>query len=289
MRKPIIFFSLFAVVLCLATSSIMIKFCTAPAAIIALYRLFFIAVIIGTVQAGSVFRGFQTLSRQDLRRIIAAGVFLALHLAFWMQSLKYTSISSSVLFTNLQVIFVFMFSLLILKEKLNSKLVVGVVIALGGSIIIGSGDLVHGKIFGDLLALASGLFIAIYLAVGKDIRSRVNIMTYTVLVSIAACLVLLIFTVTNGIPLFAYPQNDWLIFVLNALLPGIGGHLVLNWVLKYVKAPVASVSVLGETVGASLLAYLIFNEALLWYQVAGGLFILSGIILAAFSEADPSN
>lgn len=46
----------------------------------------------------------------------------------------------------------------------------------------------------------------------------------------------------------------------------------------------ASVSVLGESVGASLLAYLIFKEALGLYQIIGGGLILSGIVMAASSE-----
>lgn len=45
-----------------------------------------------------------------------------------------------------------------------------------------------------------------------------------------------------------------------------------------------SVSVLGESVGASLLGYLIFHEALAWYQIIGGIFILSGIYIAATHE-----
>jgi drug/metabolite transporter (DMT)-like permease len=66
-----------------------------------------------------------------------------------------------------------------------------------------------------------------------------------------------------------------------ALGPGIGGHAILNWALKYVQAPIVSVSVLGESVGASILAYFIFQEHLLWYQIVGGLLILAGIYTAS--------
>ncbi|PKM77901.1 MAG: EamA/RhaT family transporter [Firmicutes bacterium HGW-Firmicutes-15] len=269
----------------MSTSSIMIRLCTAPAVIIAFYRLFFTAAISILPQTGSLHRGLQILSRKDIMLILGSGFFLALHFAFWINSLHYTSVSSSVLFTNMQVIFVIIFSLLFLKEKLTTRLIYGIVTALFGSIIIASGDLQYGKILGDMLALASGLFVAIYFTIGKDVRSRVNITTYTFLVSIAACLVLLLFIALSDLRLFAYPMNDWLLFILMALVPGIGGHLVLNWILKYVKAPVVSVSILGESVGASILAYFFFNEALLWYQVIGGLFILSGIYCAVSSES----
>lgn len=55
---------------------------------------------------------------------------------------------------------------------------------------------------------------------------------------------------------------DWFLFLVQAAGPGIIGHVSLNWVLKFVKAPIVSVSVLGESVGATLLAFVIFHEAL---------------------------
>jgi drug/metabolite transporter (DMT)-like permease len=58
-----------------------------------------------------------------------------------------------------------------------------------------------------------------------------------------------------------------------------------NWALKYVKAPVVSVSVLGESVGARILGYFIFNEALSGNQLCGGALILIGIYLAVSNEA----
>lgn len=69
-----------------------------------------------------------------------------------------------------------------------------------------------------------------------------------------------------------------------ALGPGIAGHGIIIWALKYIKAPVVAVSILGESVGASILAFFIFGESLLWYQLAGGCLILSGIYTAAVNE-----
>ena len=45
---------------------------------------------------------------------------------------------------------------------------------------------------------------------------------------------------------------------------------MLNWALKFVKAPIVAVSILGESVMASILGWIIFNEALVWYQLSGG-------------------
>jgi len=284
MRAVPLFAAIFLAVLCMSTASIMIRFCTAPAMVIALYRLTFTTGLAGLIEGKNLRRNLAAVERLDWGYILGAGFFLALHFAFWITSLSYTTVSSSVLFTNLQVIFVLIFSVIFLKEKLNRAVIAGILVALTGCIFIAGGDLQSGKILGDMLALASGLFIAIYFLIGRRIRPRVRTFTYTFIVSATASVVILLGTAAGGWSLTGYPAQDWLLFFLMALGPGICGHAVLNWALKYVQAPVVAVSVLGESVGASILAYFIFQEHLLWYQIFGGLLILIGIYTASVNQ-----
>ncbi|HZW82688.1 MAG TPA: EamA family transporter, partial [Candidatus Deferrimicrobium sp.] len=67
------------------------------------------------------------------------------------------------------------------------------------------------------------------------------------------------------------------ILILLAVIPTIFGHTVLNWSLKYVKTPVVAVSLLGEPVGASILALFILKEIPTPGQLLGGIIILLGI------------
>ncbi len=262
----------------------MIRWCSAPALIMALYRLAVTTGLSGLIQGARRSVQIRSISHNDFKLIALAGLFLALHLAFWITSLSYTSISSSVLFTNLQLVFVLAFSTLILKEKLNNWALLGAVIALSGSAIIAGGDLGQGRFWGDMLALLSGFFVAIYYLLGRYVRARVEALDYTFLVSGLAAVILLFTCLSLKLSLTAYPAVDWLLFVLMGLGPGLGGHAVLNWALKFVKAPVVAVSILGESVMASILGYIIFHEHLLWYQFTGGFMILAGIYLVAVNE-----
>ncbi|MEN6463292.1 MAG: DMT family transporter [Syntrophomonas sp.] len=284
MRLTSIYLALLLSILCMSTSSIIVRLCTAPALIISFYRVIFTTIIAASVGGRPAFYSFKQLSRRDLLYIMGSGIFLALHLGFWITSLSYTSVSSSVLFTNLQVIFVLIFSALFLKEKVNCWVTGGILTALAGSVLIVHGDLQSGKFLGDMLALLSGFFVAIYFLIGRNVRPRVDVWTYTALAAGAAVVVLLPACEIFGLKFGGYPRIDWLWFLLQALGPGIGGHVILNWALKYMKAPVVSVSVLGESVGASILAFFIFHEYLLWYQIIGGIFILTGIYIAAVNE-----
>ncbi|NLK01383.1 MAG: DMT family transporter, partial [Clostridia bacterium] len=64
-----------------------------------------------------------------------------------------------------------------------------------------------------------------------------------------------------------------------ALIPTIMGHSLLNWALKYLPASTVSVSVLGEPVGASILAGLFLGEFPVPLQILGGALILAGVYL----------
>ncbi|MGI5921126.1 MAG: DMT family transporter [Syntrophomonadaceae bacterium] len=284
MRLTYVYLALLLSILCMSTSSIIIRLCTAPALIISFYRVAFTSLIGFSIGGRPSLKGIKQLSRRDLVLTLGSGVFLALHLGFWITSLGFTSVSSSVLFTNLQVIFVLIFSALFLKEKVNSWVTGGILTALAGSILIVQGDLQSGRLLGDMLALLSGFFVAVYFLIGREVRARVDVWTYTSLAAVAAAVILVPVCKTAGLDFIGYPRLDWLWFFLQALGPGIGGHALLNWALKYLKAPVVSVTVLGESVGASILAFVIFHEYLLWYQIIGGMFILAGIYIAAVKE-----
>jgi drug/metabolite transporter (DMT)-like permease len=69
-----------------------------------------------------------------------------------------------------------------------------------------------------------------------------------------------------------------------ALISQIIGHTSYNWALKWFSASLIAVSLLGEPIGATILAYIIFDEGLTWTKFIGGSLILAGIYLAARGE-----
>jgi len=91
--------------------------------------------------------------------------------------------------------------------------------------------------------------------------------------------VLLIISLLYNENLTDYPTETWLIFLLLALVPTIVGHSLYNWLLKFVPAHKVATTILGEPIGASILAIIIFNEIPGWWTIIGGVLILSGIFI----------
>jgi drug/metabolite transporter (DMT)-like permease len=54
-------------------------------------------------------------------------------------------------------------------------------------------------------------------------------------------------------------------------------HLINNWLLNYINATTISMSILGEPVGATILAAIILGERLVTSQIVGGFIVLLGV------------
>jgi drug/metabolite transporter (DMT)-like permease len=70
---------------------------------------------------------------------------------------------------------------------------------------------------------------------------------------------------------------------LLAIGPQLLGHSSYNWSLAYLPAAVVSVFVLAEPIFASLLAWIVLEEAPPNSALIGGLVILAGVGLVALS------
>lgn len=274
-------------------SSIFTKLSGAPPIVIAFYRLGLASlVLLPLAMRGLPFQEIKRLDRRDLRYAFISGVLLALHFTVWITSLNYTSVASSTVLVTMQPLFVVAGSFLILKEPIGRTALLAAGMALCGSIIVGISDFQIGgqALYGDILAFMGAAFVAGYMLIGRRLRAHMSVVAYTFLVYGAATLTLFGFCVLSATPLYPYPKVEWIYFAALALIPTLLGHSIFNWALRYVKATLVSVGILGEPVGATILAYLIFAETPSGLQVLGGAIIIAGIALfmsASHSEPEP--
>ena len=123
-----------------------------------------------------------------------------------------------------------------------------------------------------------------YLLVGRRLRQRLSLLPYVSLTYSAAAAVTLLLCLLTRQRFTGYSSTTYLMFILLALLPQVIGHSAFNWALGYLSAPFVSVTILGEPVGATILAYLILKEVPTVLKIAGGAMILLGIYLASRRE-----
>ena len=272
----ILAFGVFAV----STSAVFVKLSTAPAGVIAFYRLLFSVIIMLPVFIPKYVGELKKIYKKDWLFIMMSGAFLAFHFILWFESLRYTSVASSTVLVTLQPLFAFAGAYLFFKEKFSAKAIFAAFGAIVGSFAISWGDfqISGAALYGDMLALAGCALITAYMLVGQTVRKRVSLVTYTFALYAVSSAVLLIYVLAEQQPLYPYPAADWIYFLLQAVLATLLGHTIFNWSLKWVSASAVSMAILFEPVGAALLAYVILGEKIEWYQLAGGITVILSVL-----------
>ena len=266
-------------VLSVSGASVLFKFATAEPLVVAFYRLGFSVLLLALPLLWR--REREHVRRADFWLTAASGLFLAAHFATWFFSLKLTSVASSTVLVSMHPFLVLLYGYLFHGERTRGWALLGAVLAVAGAILVGWGDvsLESGALLGDFLAFLGAVTVSGYFLIGRHVRQRMSAVMYSVIAYGSATLALLAAALVWGSPLAGFASVNWWIFGALAVFPTIFGHTLFNWALKFVPASVISVSILGEPIGASLLAWLIWRTAPGPLGLAGGLLILTGIAL----------
>lgn len=277
-------------ILALSTSAILVRWSGAPSVVVAFYRVLFTLLLLAPLALVRHRTDLFSLSVRDGVVATVTGVALAIHFAAWFESLNWTSVAASVTLVQTQPIFVAVGAYLLLDERITVRTVGGILLALAGAAVMSVSDLLTASVFadtalyGNTLALVGGVMAACYVLAGRSLRQRIALLPYVTVVYGSCALTLLIIALAGGDALTGYPAREWLLFLGMAIGPGVFGHTVVNWALAHIDSSVVSVSLLGEPVGATVLALLLLAEVPGWATIVGGTIVLAGILTTARAQ-----
>jgi len=258
---------------------------------IAIWRLGFslIIIAIALVVTGS-WRQWQRLDRSRTLVALGAGAMLALHFWTWNSSIGFTTVAASVVLVNTQPAMVALLSAGWLREPPTRRQWLGIGIAMAGAFVVALPDMASAAnatteraLFGDMLALAGAAAAACYFVAGRKLRATLDIWPYVALVYGTCFVVLIGLAAIVQAPVLRQPPRELAIFSALAVGPMLLGHTGLNWALKYLPAYVVNLTLLGEPVGATLLAAVLpgIREVPGLATLVGGALILVGIYVTA--------
>ena len=258
----------------------------APALIIAAYRLALATLIMTPYAASRVKKQAKRFSKGTLRWNVLSGIFLAIHFATWIASLKYTSVARSVILVSTNPLFVSVLGWMFLKEKLKPLVSVGILLSIVGTIIMSLGKFegAPANLTGDLLALSGAFFAAIYFLTGRRLRQTISTTVYSYVAYGVAAIVLVGIAGVAKLPWTGYTFTTYSMFLLLAIVPQIIGHTSFNYALRYVPAVIVAIAILGEPIGASTLAWILLDEPIHIQTLYGGGLVLVGVFLAVYNQ-----
>jgi drug/metabolite transporter (DMT)-like permease len=258
---------------------------------IAIWRLGFslIIIAIALVATGS-WRQWRRLDRSGALLAVGAGAVLALHFWTWNTSITFTTVAASVVLVNTQPALVALLSAGWLREPPTRRQWMGIGVAMAGAFVVALPDMASAAnattgraLFGDGLALAGAAAAACYFVAGRKLRSTLDLWPYVAVVYGTCFVVLLGLAALVRAPVLHQPPRELAIFSALAIGPMLLGHTGLNWALKYLPAYVVNLTLLGEPVGATVLAAILpgIRELPGAATFVGGALILAGIYLTA--------
>ena len=276
-----------------STASILIRLAQAEGAsslTIAAVRLGLAAAILAPFAWLKTRREILRLGQRELGLCLLSGLFLAMHFWTWISSLEYTSVASSAALVTTNPLWVGLASAVLMRERPAPAAIAGIALTVAGSVLIfaadsgGNGRTTTNPLLGNALALAGAMAASGYLLVGRALRARISLTAYVWLAYTVAALLLGAAVAASGTSPAAVSVAAWGFMALLAIGPQLIGHTAFNWAVRRMTATFVAIAILGEPVGAALLAWFLFDEGFTALQLTGFVFLLAGIFIAARGE-----
>ncbi|WFE38282.1 DMT family transporter [Micromonospora sp. WMMD998] len=292
-RPPLDVLTLGALALAVAaisSSAPLVAFAAAPALAIAFWRNVLSVVVLGPVAVTRRRAELRALTvgadRREGLYCVLSGVALAAHFATWMPSAKLTSVAAATALVATQPVW----QGLIARgqgRRLPAAVWAGIGVAvLGAALATGADVAVSGGAFaGDLLAVAGGMFAAVYTAFGERARASVSTITYTTVCYGVCAVFLLVVCLVGGVRLHGYDGGTWLAILGMVAGAQLLGHSMFNYALHRVSATTVSVLILLEAPGAALIGWVWLGQLPRPLALPGLALLLAGVAVVVLGGA----
>jgi len=220
---------------------------------------------------------------QQKALFLAAGVAFAGDLAFWHQSIQFTSVANSTLLANLASIFVTLAAWLLWRQKPRPLFIAALALALFGVALLVHTSLAFSRtaLLGDALGVVTAMFYAWYILAVKGLRDRgaatLQVMAVT---STLTAVILFPVALASGEQMLPQSAYGWGVLLGLALITHAAGQGLIAYALAHLPATFSSVGLLLQPVVAAFFAWVLLSEPLVALQIAGGLVVLAAIWLA---------
>ena len=261
----------------------------APAFAIAFWRNAAATILIAPVAVARSRSELTTLGRRHWMATALAGVALAGHFATWVSALKLTSVAAATALVCAQIVWVVLYDRL-RGIRLAPVVTLGLGVAIAGVLVVTGVDFTLSRraLAGDALAVAGGVFAAVYLISGQSVRTRLSTTAYTVTCYGICALLLGVLCLATGTELTGFSTRTWLLLGAVTVSAQLFGHSLLNHLLAVMSPIVISLLLLLEVPVAALLAGVFLGQSPAWGVYVGLVMILVGLAVVTSQRPPPA-
>lgn len=211
-------------------------------------------------------------SPRDILLMAASGFFLAMHFYAWVLSLALTSLFGSVVLTSAHTVFTMAGDRVFFGQRYSKAGLGGAAVSLLGIVLVGGNSVLRheGSLAGDGLALLGAVMLSGYMLVGRELRSRYAINTYTTGVYGVSAVILALISILSGLKFAPYPAQTFAYVGCIVLASTFLGHSVVNWSLGHLPPSTVSILLLMTPMMAGMWSFLLLGDTPSGFLMAGG-------------------
>ncbi|WP_290514846.1 DMT family transporter [Aeromicrobium sp.] len=229
-----------------------------------------------------------TQTRRGWLTTAFAGAMLAAHFATWVSALKLTTVAAATALVTTQLVWVVLIDRL-RGIRTTRSVLLGMALSVAGVFVISGVDFTISTraLTGDLLAIAGGLFAALYLMAGSEIRESWSTTAYTFTCYGVCAVLLALVCLVGGVGLGGFSTKTWLLIAAVTVSAQLLGHSLLNHLLAVMSPGLISLLLLLEVPGAALLAGIFLDQTPPAGIYLGLALILSGLVVVVVRRPAP--
>ncbi|WPR72142.1 DMT family transporter [Flavobacterium sp. NG2] len=271
-------------ILCISIFPILVRLQLTTGLISAFYRMFIAALLL--LPYTIITKKFQLPKTRIVTLAIVSGIVFATDIAIWNIAIQKSSATQATLLANLSPVWVGMGSFIFLKNKPAINFWIGTAVALLGMVILVGFD-VFAKLNFDLaftLAVFSGVLYATYILISKHILTQVDVLSFMTLVLVSSSFFLFIVCGVSREPFTGFSPIAWGVLFIQGAICQLTAWLLISYATQHLRATRVSLSLLGQAVLATLLAWLFLDEKMSWDRIIGAVFLLLGIRITFYNK-----
>ncbi|GGA67515.1 membrane protein [Flavobacterium palustre] len=272
-------------ILCISIFPVLVRLQLTNGLISAFYRMFIAAILLLPYVIFS--KKFKLPPTTITLLAVVSGIVFATDIAIWNIAIQKSSATQATLLANLSPVWVGIGSFLVLKNKPSINFWIGTVIALLGMVILVGFETFRQLNF-DLafvLALLSGMLYATYILISKNILSKIDILSFMSIVLVSSSLFLGLICGITGESFIGFSNTAWLVLFIQGAVCQLTAWLLISYATQHLQATRVSLSLLGQAVLATLLAWLFLDEKMSWLRIMGAVFLLLGIRITFYTQS----
>lgn len=272
-------------IICISIFPILVKLNLTPGLVSAFYRMAIASAIL--VPYVLITKQFKVPSKRTFFLSMLCGVVFGMDVGVWNIAIQQSTATQATLLTNLSPVWVGIGAFLFLKDKPKRNFWIGTVVAIVGMVLLVGFDLFLHFDFNQafMFGILSGMLYAVYMLTSKRILGEMEVMTFMMVSLLTSSVALGLLSYVLNEPFSGFSDAGWLVLVIQGVVCQLMAWLLISFATKHMRATRVSVSLLGQAVLASILAWWLLDEQISLQMVIGGMVLLLGIRLTFYEKS----